>query len=31
VTRDTMSHEIKRVEFARDVARARPLAAGGGR
>jgi methylglutamate dehydrogenase subunit B len=31
VTRDTMSHEIKRVEFARDVARTRPLAAGGGR
>ena len=31
VTRDTMSHEIKRVEFASDVARARPLAAGGGR
>jgi sarcosine oxidase subunit delta len=31
VTRDTMSHEIKRVEFARDMARARPLAAGGGR
>ncbi len=31
VTRDTMSHAITRVEFARDVARARSPAAEGGR
>jgi sarcosine oxidase subunit delta len=30
VTRDTMSHEITRVEFARDAARERSLTGGGG-
>jgi sarcosine oxidase subunit delta len=30
VTRDTMSHEITRVEFARDAASERSLTGGGG-